>query len=561
MALKVAIVGRPNVGKSTLFNRLAGKKLAIVDDRPGVTRDRRYGHGRIGDLDLELIDTAGFEDVTDESLEARMRAQTEIAIEECDVALLVIDARDGIVALDRVFVEVLRRHDRPVVLAANKAEGRAGAAGTDEAYELGLGEPVPISAEHGEGMADLYAALMAAAPVKDDDEDADAVDRPVTIAIVGRPNAGKSTLINRLVGEDRLLTGPEAGITRDAITVEWNAAGRRVRLVDTAGLRRRAKVHEKLEKLSTQDSIRAITFAEVVLLVMDATHPFEIQDLQIADLVEREGRALVFVLAKWDLVEDPQAQLKEFVEHAARMLPQIRGAPVVALSGETGQGIERLMPAIFKTHADWSSKIKTRDLNDWLAIAIQRHPPPAVNGRRIKPKYMAQTKARPPTFVLFASRADQLPDSYRRYLINSMRESFDLPGVPVRLSVKSSANPYAEDESERPSMRTSRAEAVRKAQTVRRKMVASAKEAPEAPSAVVRDRDASPGPAKRAAPKPSATRSSPSKSASSKTGASKPRKVSGKPGKPSASKGKGKSPARGKPAVRPGRPKPSRRGN
>jgi GTP-binding protein len=445
MALKLAIVGRPNVGKSTLFNRLAGKKLAIVDDRPGVTRDRRYAVGRLGDLDLELIDTAGFEDVADESLEARMRAQTERAIEECDVALFVIDAREGLAPMDMIFAEVLRRHDKPVIVVANKAEGKAGDAGTAEAFRLGMGEPIPISAEHGEGLADLYAALDAVQPFVETDEDEPKEDAPIRIAIVGRPNAGKSTLVNRLIGEDRLLTGPEAGITRDAIPVEWEYEGRKIRLVDTAGLRRKARVQEALEKLSTQDTIRAITFAEVVVLVMDATHPFEIQDLQIADLVEREGRSLVFVLAKWDLIEDPQAQLKAFVEHAERMLPQVRGAPVVALSGETGRGIERLMPAILKTHTDWSTKIKTRDLNDWLGLAIQRHPPPAVNGRRIKPKYMAQTKARPPTFVLFASRAAALPDSYRRYLINSMRESFDLPGVPVRLTVKANRNPYAED--------------------------------------------------------------------------------------------------------------------
>ncbi|QUD88830.1 ribosome biogenesis GTPase Der [Phenylobacterium montanum] len=453
MTLKLAIVGRPNVGKSTLFNRLAGKKLAIVDDRPGVTRDRRYGAGRLGDLDLTLIDTAGFEDVSDESLEARMRAQTEQALDECDLALFVMDAREGLTPLDQVFVELLRKRDKPVIVCANKAEGRAGEAGANEAFALGLGEPIPISAEHGEGMADLYAAILALAPSDLDDIEEDDAGKPINIAIVGRPNAGKSTLVNRLVGEDRLLTGPEAGITRDAIPVDWTWDERKIRLVDTAGLRRKARVQEKLEKLSTHDSIRAITFAEVVILVMDATHPFEIQDLQIADLVEREGRALVFVLAKWDLIEDPQARLKAFIEHAERMLPQVRGAPVVALSAETGRGVERLMPAVLKAHADWSTKIKTRDLNDWLAMAVQRHPPPAVNGRRIKPKYMAQTKARPPTFVLFASRADQLPDSYRRYLINSMRESFDLPGVPIRVTVKSNRNPYAEGEDGAPAAR------------------------------------------------------------------------------------------------------------
>jgi GTP-binding protein len=445
MALKLAIVGRPNVGKSTLFNRLAGRKLAIVDDRPGVTRDRRFGTGRLGDLDLDLIDTAGFEDVSDESLEARMRGQTERAIDEADVAVFLIDAREGVTPLDELFAEILRRRGKPVVVAANKTEGAAGDAGTLEAFGLGLGEPVPISAEHGEGMADLYAAISALATHDGEDEDEDS-DKPIRIAIVGRPNAGKSTLVNRLIGEERLLTGPEAGITRDAIPVDWTWEGRAVRLVDTAGLRRKAKVQEKLEKLSTQDSIRAITFAEIVILVMDATHPFEIQDLQIADLVEREGRGLVFVLAKWDLVADPQARLKEIIEEAQRQLPQLRGSPIVALSAETGRGLDRLMPAVAKVHADWSTKVKTRDLNDWLQMAIQRHPPPAVNGRRIKPKYMAQTKARPPTFVLFASRADQLPDSYRRYLVNSLRESFDLPGVPIRVTVKSNKNPYAEGE-------------------------------------------------------------------------------------------------------------------
>lgn len=446
MPLKLAIVGRPNVGKSTLFNRLAGKKLAIVDDQPGVTRDRRYADGRLGDLDLHLIDTAGFEDVADESLEARMRAQTELAIEEADLSLFIYDAREGVTPLDEVFATLLRRRGKPVIIAANKAEGKAGQSGIGEAYKLGLGEPIPISGEHGEGMAELYAAMLEAVPEDQYSDDEDDEDKPIRLAIVGRPNAGKSTLINRLIGEQRLLTGPEAGITRDSISVDWVWGDKKVRLVDTAGLRKKAKVQEKLEKLSTQDTIRAITFAEVVVLVMDATHPFEIQDLQIADLTEREGRALVFCLAKWDLIEDQAATLAAFREHAERMLPQVRGAPVVALSGETGSGVNKLMPAVLKIHKDWSTKVKTRDLNDWLQMAMQRHPPPAVSGRRVKPKYMAQTKARPPTFVLFSSRADQMPDHYRRYLINSLRESFDLPGVPLRITIKSGANPYADGE-------------------------------------------------------------------------------------------------------------------
>jgi GTP-binding protein len=445
LALKLAIVGRPNVGKSTLFNRLAGKKLAIVDDRPGVTRDRREAAGRLGDLDLELIDTAGFEDVDDESLQARMRTQTELAVADADVALFVVDAREGVTPLDRIFAEVLRRHAKPVILAANKAEGRAAESGIGEAYALGFGEPLAISAEHGEGMSDLYDVLAALeAGLELEPEEDEGADKPIRIAIVGRPNAGKSTLVNRLLGEDRMLTGPEAGITRDAIPVDWEFNGRAIRLVDTAGLRRKARVQEGLERLSTADTIRAITFAEVVILVMDAANAFETQDLQIADLVEREGRGLIFCIAKWDLVEEPQARLTELRETAERALPQVRGTPLVALSAETGKGVDRLMPALLKMHADWSTKVKTRDLNDWLAMATQRHPPPAVGGHRIKPKYMAQLKARPPTFVLFASRAESLPDQYRRYLINSLRESFDLPGVPIRITIKSGKNPFTE---------------------------------------------------------------------------------------------------------------------
>ena len=456
MALRVAIVGRPNVGKSTLFNRLAGRRLAIVDDRPGVTRDRRMGAGRLGDLDLELIDTAGFEDVTDASLETRMRRQTEQAIADADVALFVIDAREGVNPIDEIFAVQLRRSGKPVVLAANKAEGRGGEAGAMEGHALGLGEPIAISAEHGEGLADLYATLIAASERLATVEDHNELDaeKPIRMTILGRPNAGKSTLVNRLIGEDRLLTGPEAGITRDAVSVDWSWDGRRVRLVDTAGLRRKARVEQGLERLAVQDTIRALTFAEVAVLVMDATQAFETQDLQIADLIEREGRALVFVLAKWDLIDDPGPRLKAFIERAERMLPQVRGTPLVALSAETGRGLDRLMPAVIEAHRHWSAKVNTRDLNDWLHMAVERHPPPSVDGRRVKPKYMVQIKSRPPTFVMFASRAEKLPDSYRRYLINSLRQSFELPGTPVRLTVRSGKNPYAEEGGGKPPVRS-----------------------------------------------------------------------------------------------------------
>ncbi|WP_298745328.1 ribosome biogenesis GTPase Der [uncultured Brevundimonas sp.] len=443
MALKVAIVGRPNVGKSTLFNRLVGKRLALVDDRPGVTRDRRYADGAIGDMDLTLIDTAGYEDVTDESLESRMREQTEAALEDADLILFMMDAREGVTALDRIFADRLRRQHKPVILLANKSESRESGGGIGEAYGLGFGEPVAISAEHGEGMADLYAAVVTASA----DifiEEVDEPDKPIRIAIIGRPNAGKSTLINRLIGEDRMLTGPEAGITRDSISVDWEYEGHNIRLVDTAGMRRKARVQEKLEKLSVADTIRAITFAEVVVLVMDKDDAFDTQDLQLADLVEREGRALVYVAAKWDLETEPQARLAKLQQMAGDKLPQLKGSPFVALSAHSGRGVERLMPAVLQAHATWSVKVKTKDLNTWLALATQRHPPPAVDGKRIKPKYMAQTKARPPTFVLMASRAEAMPEQYKRYLVNSLRESFDLPGTPIRLLVKSgSENPYA----------------------------------------------------------------------------------------------------------------------
>jgi GTPase len=445
MTIKLAIVGRPNVGKSTLFNRLAGKKLAIVDDTPGVTRDRREAKGKLGDLEFTLIDTAGFEDTTDASLEARMRAQTELAIRDADVILFLIDARVGVTPVDESFAALLRRANKPVVLAANKAEGRAGDIGINEAYGLGLGDPIPLSAEHGEGMAELYAAFVAHEAKGAGAEEKR--ERPIHLAIVGRPNAGKSTLVNALIGEERLLVGPEAGITRDSIAIDWTWRGKPYRLVDTAGMRKKAKVQAKLEKLSVADTLHAIRFADVCVLVMDARDAFEKQDLTIGDLVEREGRALVFVLAKWDQIEDPRAHFEEMKLVARESLPQVRGAPIVTVAALSGVGLDRVMKAVEEAHADWTARIKTKDLNDWLYATIARHPPPAVRGKRIKPRYLTQIKARPPTFVLICSRAEEMPESYKRYLVNGLREAFDLHAAPVRLIVKAGKNPFAEDES------------------------------------------------------------------------------------------------------------------
>ncbi len=443
---KLAIVGRPNVGKSTLFNRLAGKQLAIVDDTPGVTRDRREAPGKLGDLEFTLIDTAGFEDATDASLEARMRAQTEIAIREADVIVFLIDARVGVTPLDESFAALLRRSGKPVVLAANKAEGRAGDTGVNEAYALGLGEPVPLSAAHGEGMAELYAALVEHTGNAGDGAGGP-TERPIRLAIIGRPNAGKSTLVNALIGEDRLLVGPEAGITRDSIAIDWRWKDKPYRLIDTAGMRKKAKVQGKLEKLSVSDTLHAIRFADVCVLVMDAEEAFEKQDLSIADLVIREGRALVFALAKWDKIAEPRAHFEELKLTARESLPQARGAPIVTVAAQAGVGLDRLMKAVEQAHNDWTARIKTKDLNNWLYATIARHPPPAVRGKRIKPRYMAQIKARPPTFVLIASRAEEMPESYKRYLVNELRQAFDLHAAPVRLIVKAGKNPYAEEES------------------------------------------------------------------------------------------------------------------
>ena len=445
----VAIIGRPNVGKSTLFNRLVGKRLALVDDRPGVTRDRREGEGRLGALRFRLIDTAGLEEADEGSLLGRMRAQTQAAIAEADVVLFVVDARSGILPADESFADLARRSGKPVILIANKAEGGAGFAGAYDAFRLGLGDPVPVSAEHGEGMADLFDELAMVLPGASEPQDAEAdaapEDRPLRVAIVGRPNAGKSTLINRLIGEERLLTGPEAGITRDAIAIDWQWRGRAVKLHDTAGLRKRARVEDKLEKLSVADALRAVRFAEVVVVLLDAAIPFEKQDLSIVDLVEQEGRALVVGLNKWDLVADRPGLLKELQEDAARLLPQVRGVPLVPVSGLAGEGLDRLMGAVMRAAEIWSRHVPTAKLNQWLAEALAAHPPPAVSGRRIKIRYATQAKTRPPHFAVFGNQLAALPASYTRYLVNGIRDAFDLPGVPIRLSLRTGRNPFDAD--------------------------------------------------------------------------------------------------------------------
>ena len=421
---------------------MVGQKLALVDDTPGVTRDRREGEAALGDLRFRAIDTAGLDQADQGSLGQRMQEQTARALADADVALFVVDARDGLTPLDRHFADLLRRGAAPVVLVANKSEGRAGGSGALEAFALGLGEPIAISAEHGDGMAELYAAL---APYADKAAagEVEATERPLQLAIIGRPNVGKSTLVNRLIGDERLLTGPEAGITRDAIALRWEWQGRAVRLIDTAGLRRRPKVEEKLEKLSVADALRAIRFAEVVVLVLDATQMLEKQDLTIAHMVEEEGRALVLAVNKWDMVEDKSAALRKLKDRIEISLPQLQGVRFVLLSALTGAGMAKLMPAVMSTHAAWNRRISTPRLNRWLAAVQQRHPPPLVKGRRLKLRYMTQANIRPPTFALFAATPAALPDSYRRYLVNLMREDFDLPGVPIRMMLRKGDNPYA----------------------------------------------------------------------------------------------------------------------
>lgn len=443
MSFTVAIIGRPNVGKSTLFNRLVGKKLALVDDTPGVTRDRREGEASISTLKFKVIDTAGLEEKFDDSLEARMRRQTEIALEEADVALMLIDARIGITPLDKHFAGWLRKSKTPVILVANKCEGKAGMPGLMESFSLGLGEPIALSAEHGEGMAELFDVLLPFEK-QDADEDAEEEEKPLQLAIVGRPNAGKSTLVNTLIGEDRMLTGPEAGVTRDSIAVEWTYDGRAVKLVDTAGLRKKARVQQKLEKLSVADSLRVIRMAEVVVLLIDGEESFEKQDLTIAAHVIEEGRALVIAVNKWDTVKDRQGALKLIRDRLSISLPQVRGVPVITISALSGRGVDRLMPAVMEVYDLWNTRISTARLNRWLEVMLEQHPPPMAKGRRLKIRYMTQVKARPPTFSLFMSSRGELPESYLRYLVNGLREDFNLPAVPIRIFPRTGKNPYAD---------------------------------------------------------------------------------------------------------------------
>ena len=459
MTLTVAIVGRPNVGKSTLYNRLTGRRTALVDDTPGVTRDRREGEGKLFDLTFRLFDTAGLEDVDDDSLEARMRRQSEIAIEQADVVLMMLDARAGVTATDEIFADKLRRGDKPVLVLANKCEGQAGQAGLAEAFTLGLGTPVAFSAEHGLGLEEVHdllsevvkttgggdepAADSEAEGVTGAEPETEVDPGPLRLAIVGRPNAGKSTLVNRLLGEERLLTGPEAGITRDSIAVDWVYKDRAIKLVDTAGLRRKSRVDQKLEKLAVADALRAVQFAHVVVLVIDGEQGLDKQDLTIANQTIEEGRGLVLALNKWDAIGDRDAARNAITDRLTRSLPQVKGVPVVPVSGLKGTGMEKLLDQVMRVYDLWNRKFATPDLNQWLGEVEAANPPPSVGGKRCRLKYISQPKARPPTFVLFCSRPKDLSDAYLRYLENELRHDFDLPAVPVRFQLKKTKNPYA----------------------------------------------------------------------------------------------------------------------
>lgn len=441
----VAIVGRPNVGKSTLFNRLVGKRLALVDDRPGVTRDRREGEAKLLGLDFRVIDTAGFEDEDPQTLPGRMRQQTEAAVREADAALFMIDGREGVTPLDEEIARWLRAESTPVVVVANKAEGRSGQDGAYEAYRLGLGDPIAISAEHGEGVADLFAALRPLVEVEGaepEDVDEEDPDRPLSLAIVGRPNAGKSTLVNQMLGQDRMITGPEAGITRDSIAIDWEWNGRAVKLVDTAGLRKRAKIEDKLEKLSAADTRRAIDYAEVVVLLLDATRGLEVQDLKIASQVIEEGRALILALNKWDVAEHASSLFNGVKAALDEGLAQLRDVPLLTVSAKTGKGIDTVLKVAFDLREQWTRRVPTGELNRWFEDAIDTNPPPAPKGQRIKLRYITQVKSRPPTFVVFGNRTDELPESYRRYLLNAMRRDLKLGPVPLRLEFRGRTNPF-----------------------------------------------------------------------------------------------------------------------
>ena len=441
--LTVAIVGRPNVGKSTVFNRLAGKNLAIVDNTPGVTRDWVQAESDFGGLALRIIDTAGFEGGPAKSLQARMLVQTKVALSQADVCLFLIDARAGVTPGDEIVAQALRKGGLPVVLAANKSESRAALAGQNEAYALGFGEPIALSAEHGLGFAELRNALTPFAQ-EDVEPEESSTARPLRLAIIGRPNVGKSSLLNRLLGEERTLTGPEAGITRDAVAASWQWQGREILLHDTAGLRKKARIDQRLEKLSVDSTLNAIRFADCVILVMDCGQPFEKQDLTIAALVAREGRALVVAVNKWDLMKEGASKAKELQGNLDRLLPQVAGTPLIAISAKTGEGMEHLMPAIAGAEQVWNKRVPTAELNRFLHQALQRHPPPAIKGRRIRLRYMTQAKARPPTFVLFGNQLKALPESYLRYLAHGLREAFELPGTPIRFNTRTSHNPYTE---------------------------------------------------------------------------------------------------------------------